>query len=218
MFVPLEKKVDELVRRIPELIRNFDYRKGPDLYFYKKVLEMRRSKHLGELLGESDRYLELIYATLVAWDMNSRGAKMKYFDEFKSTILDNRERFMQLLPYRLEAMSSGAFGEAKMLCGEIYDNMHLMISEGRLVSNSKVMHFILPDLVMPMDRQNTLKFFFGHTNESKNNFMKILNCSFEITKRIDLSQFLDDQWNQSIPKIIDNAIISSESPKYNRSS
>jgi len=28
MLVPLEKKVDELVRRIPELIRNFDYRKG----------------------------------------------------------------------------------------------------------------------------------------------------------------------------------------------
>ena len=26
---------------------------------------------------------ELLYATLVSWDMNCRGAKMKYFNEFK---------------------------------------------------------------------------------------------------------------------------------------
>jgi len=216
MSVPLEKKIDELVRRIPELIRNFDYRKGPDLYFYKRIMKMRRSRHLNELLGEPDGYLELIYATLVAWDTNSHGAKMKYFDEFRSSILENKERFLQLSSIRLESLPTGAFGEAKMICGEIYDNMHLMISRGRLVSNSKVMHFLLPDLVMPMDRQNTLNFFFGNTNESKSNFMKILTCSYDIAKRIDLSHFLDNEWNQSIPKIIDNAIISRESPKYNR--
>jgi hypothetical protein len=218
MSISLEKKIADFVGRIPELIRNFDYRKGPELYFYKRSMKARRSRHLSELLDEHDGYLELIYATLVAWNMNSRGAKMKYFDEFRSSILGNKERFLQLSSLRLETLPTGAFGEAKMLCGEIYDNMHLMMSEGRLVSNSKVMHFLLPDLVMPMDRQNTLNFFFGYTNESKNNFMKILTCSYEIAKRIDLSQFLDNEWHQSIPKIIDNAIISSESPKYNRGS
>ena len=216
MSLSLDKKIDELVRRIPELIKNFDYRKGPDLYFYKRCIGVRRTKHLSELLEEPDGYLELIYATLVAWDMNSRGAKMKYFDDFRSSILENKERFLQLSTLRLETLSAGAFGEAKMICSEIYDNMHLMISGGRLVSNSKTMHFLLPDLIMPMDRQNTLNFFFGYTNESKSNFMKVLTCSYEIAKRIDLSPFLDSEWNQSIPKIIDNAIISSESPKYNK--
>lgn len=210
-----EKKINELIKNLPELLRNFDYRKGPDLYFYRKTMELRRKKSLDELFNESDRYLELIYATLVAWDMNSRGAKMKYFDEFKANILKNKERFKRLSSYKLNTISGGPFGEAKMLCGEIYDSMHLMYSGGRLVSNSKAMHFILPDLIMPMDRQNTLRFFFGDTSESKNKFLTILAYSHEIAKAIDLSQFLDDEWNLSIPKIIDNAIISRVSPKYN---
>lgn len=218
MVVTLEKKIGELVEDIPMLIRNFNYRKGPDLYFYKKTMELRRNKHLSELFSESDRFLELIYATLVAWDMNSRGARMKYFDEFKSSILQNRERFIQLSSCRLESLSDGAFGEAKMRIGQIYDNMHVMLSGGRLVSNSKVMHFILPDLVMPMDRQNTLTYFFGNTNESEGNFLKIFGYSHEIAKKVDLSQFLDEEWNLSAPKVIDNAIISRVSAKYNKQS
>jgi len=216
MSFAFERKLDELVKNIPELIKNFDYRKGPDLFFYKKTIELRRSKPLNELFDESDRFVELVYATLVAWDMNSRGAKMKYFDDFKSSILKNKERFIQLASYKLEALQGGTIGEIKMRLGQIYSNMHVMVSSGKLVSNSKVMHFILPDLVMPMDRQNTLNFFFGNTNESEGYFLRIFGFSYEIARKIDLRQFLDAEWNLSVPKIIDNAIISKMSPKYNK--
>lgn len=217
MAPPWEKKINEFVVEIPDLINNFSYRKGPDLYFYRKTMDLRKRKSLDELFDdESDRFIELIYATLVAWDMNSRGAKMKYFDQFKSSILENKERFKQLSSLRLEALSSATFGEVKMLLGQIYKNMHLMESSGRLVSNSKVTHFILPDLIMPMDRQNTLNFFFGNTNESDGYFLRIFGQSYEIAKKIDLRQFLDEEWNLSVPKVIDNAIISKMSPKYNK--
>jgi hypothetical protein len=33
----LDKKISELVLEIPGLIRNFSYRKGPDLYFYRRT-------------------------------------------------------------------------------------------------------------------------------------------------------------------------------------
>jgi len=217
MSAPWEKKIIEFVAEIPKLINNFSYRKGPDLYFYRKTMELRRRKDLDELFEDkSDRFIELIYATLVAWDMNSRGAKMKYFDQFKSSILANKERFTQLSSSRLEALSGATVGEAKMRLGQIYNYMHVMESGGKLVSNSKVMHFILPDLVMPMDRQNTLKFFFGNTNESEGYFLRIFGQSYEITRKIDLRQFLDGEWNLSVPKVIDNAIISKMSPKYNK--
>ena len=204
------------MRKIPDLIKQFQYRKGPDLYFYKKTIELRRSKPLAELFEESDRYIELMYATLTAWDMNSRGAKMKYFDGFKQSILANKERLIQLSSERLETIQKGRIGEVKTRLEQIYTNLHLMESGGRLVSNSKVMHFILPDLIMPIDRQNTLNFFYGHTNELESYFIRIFGYSHEIAQRIDLSQFLDETWNQSIPKVIDNAIISEMSPKYNK--
>ena len=150
-----EKKIDEFVNEIPELIKKFResdyyYKKGPDLYFYKKTMELRKSKPLVELFddGESDRYIELIYATLVAWNMNTRRAKMEYFDSFKASILANKISFVQLSSQRLETLNEATIKEVKKQIEGIQKKMHLMYSARRLVSNSKVMHLILPDLVM----------------------------------------------------------------------
>lgn len=216
MLTSLDKKINGLAEEIPELIRNFDYRKGPSLYFYKRTMDLRRSMRLNELFDQPDRFVELIYATLVAWDMDSREAKMKYFDEFKSSILENKERFIQLSSYRLESLSGMTLGEVRMRLGQIYDNLHVMLSSAKLVSNSKVMHFILPDLVMPMDRKHTLTYFFGNTNESNGLFLKIFGFSHEIAKKTDLRQFLDGEWNLSVPKVIDNAIICKANPEYHK--
>lgn len=193
---------------IPELLKNFNPREEPGLYFYRQTIDLRRRKNLDELFDDPlDRFIELVYATLVSWNMNTRRAQMKYFDQFKASILANRERFTRLASSKLEMLSSMKGDEVKVLY-EIFSNLQLMESKGRLVSNSKVMHFILPDLVMPMDRQNTLKFFFKNTNESTGHFLRLFEASYEIAKKIPLRQFLDDKWNLSVPKIIDNAILS----------
>lgn len=216
MYPALGQRTRELIENLPELIKNFKYREGPDLYFYRKTIALRKRKPLDELFDdESDRYLELIYATLVSWDMNSRGAKMKYFDKFKMSILKSKRSLLHLSPYKLDRLSDKEFREVKSDCEKIYSNMHVMESSGKLVSNSKTMHFIIPDLVMPMDRQNTLNFFFRNTGESKSRFLTVFERSYQIAKVIDLGQFLDEKWNLSKPKVIDNAIISYMSPKYN---
>lgn len=215
---PWDRKINELVLEIPELLKKFNPREEPGLYFYRRTIDLRRRKNLDELFDDpSDRFIELVYATLVSWNMNTRRAQMKYFDQFKASILANRERFTRLSSSKLEMLSSVKGDEVKVLY-EIFSNLHLMESKGRLVSNSKVMHFILPDLVMPMDRQNTLKFFFKNTNESKGHFLRLFENSYEIAKKIDLRQFLDDKWNLSVPKVIDNAILSKmENSKQPRS-
>jgi len=210
----LEKK-EYLVRNIPNLIRKFDYHKGPDLYFYRKVITEVRNNRLKELFKKDD-FIELLYITLVSWDMNARGAKMKYFDEFKKDILENKAYFKTLSKYKLDQIDEIDFLGIKATLEELYNRLDLMRSRGKLVSNSKLMHYLLPDLVMPMDRYNTLNFFFGNTNETKHKFLDIIECSYYIVKDIDLSKFLDDEWNQSITKIIDNAIICVRNPKYRK--
>jgi len=212
----LQKNVDMLVRRIGELVGNFDYREGPDLYFYRKLVSMRRSKNIDDLFDDAeDRYIETMYATLASWNMNSRGAKMKYFDDFKLDILQNRRSFVELSNYALDDLSVEDYRKVREIASEIYGNLSLMRTSGRLVSNSKTMHFILPDLVMPMDRENTLNFFYGNTSESPKKFMDIMDCVYQIAQKADLRRHLDKKWNQSITKVIDNAIISRMNPKYN---
>lgn len=211
-----EKKTDIIIERIEELINNFKYREGPDLYFYRKTIGLRRAKNINELFDDSeDRFIELLYATLVSWDMNSRGAKMAYFDEFKQSILGCSSRFSELSTYVLDKLAEEEFRNVKKLLSGIYSNLNLMKTSGRLVSNSKVMHFILPDLVMPMDREHTLKFFFGNTGESPSKFLDIMDCAYHIARKVDLRSYLDTKWHQSIAKVIDSAIISFMNPKYN---
>jgi len=211
----LIKKKEYLVKNIPKLIRNFDYRKGPDLYFYKRVITEVRKNQLKDLLERND-FIELLYITLVSWDMNARGAKMKYFDDFKESVLKNKKYFEELSRYKLDKTNKIDFSRIKGILGEIYDNLNLMRSRGKLVSNSKLMHYLLPDLVMPMDRYHTLNFFFGNTGETKKKFLDIIECTYYVVREIDLREFLDDEWNQSIPKIIDNAIICAQSEKYRK--
>ena len=214
----LIKKKEYLVKNIPELIKQFNYRKGPDLYFYQKVIFKVRHYPLKKLFGEND-FIELLYATLTSWDMNARGAKMKYFDDFKENVLKNKNYFLELSKFKLDEISKNDFLEIKEILGKLYDNLDVMQTKGKLVSNSKIMHYLLPDLVMPMDRKNTLNFFFGNTNESKGKFLEIIECTYYIAKEIDLNKFVNkyNEWNLSVPKIIDNAIICEQSLKYRKS-
>ena len=74
-----------ITSRMPEFNRR--YRKGPSLYFYKRLLTLRRGcPRIGSFLS-NNYHLEILYALLVSWDMDSRGAKMKFFDEFKGNLL-----------------------------------------------------------------------------------------------------------------------------------
>jgi hypothetical protein len=50
--------------------------------------------------------------------------------------------------------------------GIVYSNLKLMNSDSRIVSNSKALHFLLPDLVMPMDTLECFKI-----KENKKNFL-----------------------------------------------
>ena len=43
---------------------------------------------------------------------------------------------------------------------------------------------------------------------SKWGFLEIFECTYFITRNIDLKKYLDKKWNQSVPKVIDNSIIS----------
>ena len=146
-----EQKSTEIKKVIVHRIKDFAtlYRSGPDLYFYKRVMQMNgQSQDLDEFI-DNEYNLELLYATLVAWDMNSRGAKLKYFDDFKDSILSNRHHLKMLWKMKLEEIED--IEAIIEVLGTIYDNLHLMKGQGRLVSNSKLLHFICPALLMPMD-------------------------------------------------------------------
>jgi len=201
--------IDELKQIIVSEISRINqvYRTGPSLYFYHRTIELRR-KHstISEFLS-SDYCIEIIYATLVSWDMNSRGAKMKDFGEFRDNLRANRTAFEKIESLSVNFSYNNA-GSVLECMSDMYDSLELMQTGGRLVSNSKCLHFLFPKVCLPMDRKNILTKVYGNTNESKKKFTELLELSYDILGRIpDRSHYLDQRWNMFETKLVDNAIL-----------
>jgi hypothetical protein len=86
-----------------------------------------------------------------------------------------------------------------------------MASQSKLVGVSKALHFLLPDLVTPVDNKYTLFFFKKSSGKNKefNTFEDVFIKTYRITDSLLLKEndFDGKHWNTSIPKLIDNAII-----------
>ena len=185
------------------------------LYFHRRVIGMiRKRKH--EKLFKNKNFLELVYATLSAWGIDRMDGKARLvsFEEFRKSIIDNLEHLQNLCKYKLHKLKSGELRQTKDRLGSLFENLKVMKTEARLVGVSKALHHLLPDLVMPIDRKHTLKFFYGCTNYNKEKekqiFLQIFDASHKICEKLNLNERdLNPKrdWDTSIPKLIDNAII-----------
>ena len=198
---------------------------GPSVYFHVECIKAGKEAYLG------DRHLEMLYATLASWGMHRMGdskktkAKLVDFKDFKQSILSLRENLL-----RLKNTNIADIEKNKEIIKKIFLELKISISDSILVANSKTMHHLLWDLIPPMDRQYTVRFFLYNqkdfrANNSKyklislpadkeeqfNLFWKII---LEIKTIIQSPEFDNlnvkistDFLNTSKPKIVDNLIM-----------
>ena len=169
----------------------------PALYLYKE-LRQYESPFL------SEERANLTYTTLIAWGMNSRGAKLAEFRDFKKSLIENWELIQEISENYLEDITDFEYDSLESL----YDNLNLTKTKSKLVTFSKAMHFLVPNLVAPIDRKYTLNFFYGRENKDGfETFREIHDKYKKLAKKQNLHDFLDKKWNRSVPKIADNAVI-----------
>lgn len=194
--------ITEKIAQINEM-----YRGGPSWHFYHRIFELRRKYKSVKSFLLNEECIEILYATLVSWDMNSRGAKMKDYADFKDSLQSNSSTF-QVIENAAEDFSWKNCNAVVKSLTDIFDKLSLMKTDSKLVSNSKCLHFVFPDLCPPMDGTNTLKKIYGNTGESIHKFREILELTYDIIGGIsNPKQYLDNQWNLSETKLVDNAII-----------
>jgi hypothetical protein len=202
-------KVQQTANIITKKISNINtiYRGGPSIHFYHRVRELRKGHACITSFIGCTTCVEILYATLLAWDMNNRGAKMDDFPVFQKALINSLpdlllvESLVPSFKYNARASIIGALRAA-------YTSLHLMKTKGRLVSNSKCLHFLFPEVCPPMDRTNTLQKLYGNTAESPAKFTELLDFSYDVLSSIaNPGQYLDAQWNTCETKLVDNAII-----------
>lgn len=188
-----------------------EYRfKDPGWYLYNILC---REKNINNKFKED--FIELSYATLCAWNMNSRGAKLAEWEIFKESIIKSENLITSISKHNLITINENALKEIlKTEISDFFKNITLVASDKpRLITYSKLLHFYLPNLFVPIDRKYTLTFFYGHTNVAKKIELQIAKFSElmlefkRFASKIDLNSNKDKTWNLSTPKIIDNIII-----------
>lgn len=63
----------------------------PGWYLYRQVVSEENVSH-----KFSNKFIELIYVTLTAWNMNSRGAWLAEFEAFRDSLKRHRRAFISL--------------------------------------------------------------------------------------------------------------------------
>ncbi len=194
---------------------NRSFRSRDDLLLYREIIDIHNnikiefSKKLCDEL-----FVSKIHDTLIAWNMNQRGARLADKQTIKESISHIIGKLNDLNNYRLEP-DFEVSGSLENLLKTVFLNLKIMESKRRIVGVSKAMHFILPNLIMPIDSKYTMDCFFGYNkydNIPEREFKTFLNIfirTVKIVKRLNLTN--DDvdgkKWNTSVPKLIDNAII-----------
>ena len=153
--------------------------------------------------------------TLEEWDMNQRGARLAPFEIFRESIIANKDDLFRLYKYKLYDNLDSRINTIINLIENVFSDLKVMGSRRRIVGVSKTLHFLLPDLVMPIDSKYTMPAFYGYNKYSNNDeeelktFKDIFKKTYQITRSLNLSptDADGDRWKTSVPKLIDNAFI-----------
>ena len=91
---------EKVLKQSLDEVRN-NYRPyDPGSYLYNQILRYTFAEKF------SEEFVELVYVTLSAWNMNSRGAKLNEFASFKETILDNKTLFEKFKNVNIEKIEA----------------------------------------------------------------------------------------------------------------
>lgn len=202
---------------------------GPSIYFHLESVKESKRNFL------SKRHIEMIYATLASWGMHRMGppdqtkTKLVAFKKFHNSILSFQKEFNSLRKLKLNTISETRLENIlQKELKDIFYGLQVSISDSYLVANSKTIHHIIPNLVPPIDRQYTIRFFYYKKSQfytKKNKFKTIplpsdieeqyqYFCDLLRSCKIIISndffnhvRIRQNSFNTSIPKILDNLIM-----------
>jgi hypothetical protein len=166
------------------------YRSGHDLRLYRKIIDIHRKCDNLEDLLEDRPFLTTLYDTLEKWNMNQRGAQLAPFDDFIRSIKFWKDYIVKLYQYKMYKNMENNIVQIEEILMKIFCNIKVMQSRRRIVGVSKALHFLLPDLVMPIDGKFTIPAIFGYNKYAQTTekefiiFRQIFREFFGITDRL----------------------------------
>ncbi|UVT18407.1 MAG: hypothetical protein H8K03_11185 [Nitrospira sp.] len=212
------KRVNDLVREFEIYCDEFDNAglfSGPSVYFHNKTISLLRKYQSPCQVLQDKEFYESLYATLASWGLHRMGpgkTKLVNFDQMVNILQGLESDIRHLETLQIWNLNSERLQAVAEQIWSLIARLKIGIGQTRIVSGSKALHHLIPELVPPMDREYTLKFFFNHKNLNKSgedafremypHFHRIaVSCRERIEARLGKGMYT------SFTKVIDNAIV-----------
>jgi hypothetical protein len=180
---------------------------------------IERRRKLGSAIAalNDDLFLTGLRETLVSWKVGTRaGTILVGFYKFKGSLIRNSEHISSLDGLIIDEDSLD-IDRVSSKIWKLIDDLEIVVnSRGErvlapVVSGTKTLLHILPDLVPPMDREYTQAFFGWHNPEFQYRqeycFKYIFRSMAMIARRVKPSLYVGTGWHTSTAKIMDSAIV-----------
>ena len=210
----IEERTARLSGAFGHYVRVFDERvpfTGEQLAAHRECIRLRREASSVRAAVSDERFVLALLRTLRAWGIGVRASRLVPLDDFTTAMHAALSRLEDLEPLTID----GA------LPADIVDRLWLLVSSlgivqnnAKIVAGTKALHHLLPDLVVPMDREWTGTFFRFHLPEwqdlsSQRRIFGLAYARFaHIARQVKPQQYVTGQgWRTSRTKVIDNAVI-----------
>jgi hypothetical protein len=207
-------RVADLIQGFPRYVGVFE--KSPaftrigQLEYHLETIQMRRKHGSAVTAVADDTFLSSLYQTLNAWGIGRRASRLLPEVEFVSAVRARIEDIAELEREVLDAPSLNA----ERVCDRLWaliEELGITQNNTPIVSCTKALHHILPDLVVPIDRGYTQRFFRWQNPQFQYDqagaFRFAFHAFVNVARNADPRQYVGAGWNSSLTKVIDNAIV-----------
>ena len=216
----MRDRVQLLTSSFTRYVQEFENQKlftGPSLYFHRKTMAILRSHACSvRKCLEDPAFLDSLYATLTSWGlhrMGRKGAKLVDLPEMVWSLRRRAHDLAKLEGLRLWELDQPAMERVRECLWYVVDDLEVSAARIKIVAGSKALHHLLPNLLPPIDRQYTVRFFLDNKNAIQGREAEAFAVMYPEFWRIavecveEIQSLPRADWNTSVTKVIDNAIV-----------
>ena len=203
--------VDEFPRWLNYFVDHGPFTKPQQLRCHLKTIDLR-SKHASAIAAAQDlEFVKALHDTLRAWGLGTRGSKFCPLEEFGPALRRASATLEPLEPRRIDADDLDIEGSIESIWKAV-ESIDVTRNNAPLVAGSKALHHLLPDLVPPMDRAYTQRFFGWHNPQFQyhqaQRFSEAYSALVDVDRRVKASKYVRTHpWHSSVSKVLDNGLV-----------
>ena len=211
-----EQRLTDLELRFGEYLESFNATPpfGPSqLQHHLQTLDLLARFASAADAACDEGFADSLAATLRSWDIGKRyDTRLVQPSEFRNQLRRIALDVARLEHLRIDDPAMDDISAARSIW-QIIRDLNILTKSGipvksKVVSGTKLLHHLLPNLVFPIDNEYTGTFFgwdgFGHHSER---FTSAFCQVVRIARAVAPHSYVGEGWNSSRSKVVDNAIV-----------